>query len=80
MPQGKPRTGKIKQSITIDKETWDKAGEVLLDIGISRSRFIEITFRNLYRGKEETFEKVTTDLFGSLFDESTKVRKKKKPK
>lgn len=78
--KGKPRAGKVKQSITIDKETWDKAGEVLLDIGISRSRFIEITFRNLYRGHEQTFEKVTNDLFGDLFKESAKGLKKRKKK
>lgn len=78
MPSGKPKIGKVKQSITIDQETWDRAGKILEDIGISRSRFIEITFRNLYRGEEETFSKVTGDLFGSLFKESAKGLKRKK--
>lgn len=80
MAKYKLRDGMIKQSITINKETWEKAGKVLADIGISRSRFIEITLRNLYKGHEETFSKVTEDLFGSLMDESAKGIKKKKPK
>ena len=80
MAKYKLREGMIKQSITINKETWEKAGKVLADIGISRSRFIEITLRNLYKGNEQTFEKVTNDLFGDLFKESAKGLKQKKKK
>lgn len=80
MPMGKPKIGKVKQSITIDQKTWDRAGKILGDIGVSRSLFIEITFRNLWKSEEETFSKVTTDLFGDLFKESAKGLKRKKKK
>ena len=79
MAKYKLKDGMMKQSITINKETWEKAGAILNDIGISRSRFIEITLRNLYKGHEETFAKVTGDLFGALIEESAKG-KRKKPK
>ena len=75
---GKPKAGRIKQSITIEKETWVKAGKILEEVGISRSRYIEITLRHLYKGQEQTFQNVTNELFKDLFDSSSKIAEKRK--
>lgn len=46
------------KSITIENEIWDKAGIALKEVGLSRSRFIEIMFRSIVGTNENPFQQV----------------------
>lgn len=60
------RYPKAKQ-IYISDDVWKKAGEVLKDVGISRSAYIEITLRHLVRLDTEPSRKVYEDVMNDLF-------------
>ena len=61
MNKGKPLRSKPygTKSITIENEIWDKAGMILKEVGLSRSRFIEITFRSIVGSDTNPFQKVS---------------------
>lgn len=69
---------RVKKNISIDSEVWEKSGEVLAGIGMTRSKFIEITLRGLMRSQMTVYSDVCNGLFGDLVQNS-KI-KKKKPK
>lgn len=46
------------KSITIENEIWEKAGIALKEVGMSRSRFIEIMFRSIVGTNENPFQQV----------------------
>lgn len=46
------------KSISIENEIWDKAGVALKEVGLSRSRFIEIIFRSIVGTNENPFQQV----------------------
>lgn len=60
------RYPKAKQ-IYISDEVWKKAGEVLREVGISRSSYIEITLRHLVRLDSEPSKKVYNDVMEDLW-------------
>lgn len=65
------RNPKAKQ-IYIDDLVWIKAKEVLKDVGISRSQYIEISFRQLARldtaPSREIYGAVMDELFAAAKD------------
>lgn len=75
---------KIQRTITVDLDVWNKAGEMLKEVGLNRSSFIEITFRNFVRLEKvpvgEAFEGVMQDLYSAQRDRSQTKAKRKKPK
>lgn len=58
------RNPKPKQ-IYMDDLVWKRAGEVLKDVGISRSQYIEISFRQLARMDTEP----SRVIYGAVMDE-----------
>lgn len=60
------RYPKAKQ-IYISDEVWKRAGEVLREVGISRSSYIEITLRHLVRLDSEPSRKVYSDVMDDLW-------------
>lgn len=71
---------KIKVTMSLDKGTWDKAGEILSEIGISRSGFVNITLTSLVKSAESSMADVHQSTLGSLFELATSKRKKLKKK
>lgn len=69
---------RVKKNISIDSEVWEKSGEILGGIGMTRSKFIEITLRGLMRSQMTVYSDVCNGLFDDLVQNS-KI-KKKKPK
>jgi antitoxin component of RelBE/YafQ-DinJ toxin-antitoxin module len=66
------RNPKPKQ-IYLDDDVWKKAGLVLKEVGISRSQFIEITFRNLARMDTAPSRTV----YGAVMDDLFELAKEK---
>jgi hypothetical protein len=75
---------KIQRTITVDLDVWNKAGEMLRDVGLNRSAFIEITFRSFVRLEKtpinEAFKCVMDDLYSARSEKSQAKAVKKKPK
>lgn len=69
---------KVKVTMSLDKATWGKAGEILSEIGISRSGFINVTLTSLVKSAESSMGDVHQSTLGSLFDLATSKRKKLK--
>lgn len=67
-----------KHNITLDDEVWKKAGEVLESVGLSRSKFIEITLRGLARSAGTAFGDVVGDINMELFQSARPPKKKPK--
>lgn len=61
------------KQIYIDDDVWKRAGEVLKDVGISRSQYIEINFRHLARMDSEPSKQI----YGAVMDELFAVAKDK---
>lgn len=70
---------KIKVNMTLDKSTWDKAGEILSEIGISRSSFVNVTLTSLIKSAESPMSNVYDETAGSLFSLAvSSMRRKQK--
>lgn len=69
---------KTKVTISLDKKTWDKAGEILSEIGISRSGFLNVTLTSLVKSAESSMGDVHQSTLGSLFDLAASKRKRLK--
>lgn len=62
MKQPKNELRKIK-TVSVDAKIWDEAKIVLHEVGMTRSRFIELTLRQLVRSHTSSFADVTADIF-----------------
>lgn len=69
---------KIKVNMSLDKETWEKAGVILSEIGISRSGFVNVTLTSLVKSAESSMGDVHQSTLGSLFELASSKRKKRK--
>lgn len=69
---------KIKVNMTLDKGTWEKAGEILSEIGISRSGFVNVTLTSLVKSAESSMGDVHQSTLGSLFDLAASKKGKRK--
>lgn len=63
----KPIGDKIKVNMTLDKFTWNRAGEILSEIGISRSAFVNVTLTSLIKSAYSPMASVFDETAESLF-------------
>jgi antitoxin component of RelBE/YafQ-DinJ toxin-antitoxin module len=68
---------KKRQIIYMDKEVWRAAEGIFKDVGISRSKFIELTFRQLIRSEKVPMKEVYEGIVEDMFESSSKLKKKK---
>lgn len=71
---------KSHRSLRIDDDVWEKAGPILKEIGLNRSRFLELTLKSLVDGREKTMEETMGALFEDMANDALKVVKLKKTK
>lgn len=62
----KERENRITRSVTLDREIWENGGRVLASVGLSRSRFIELMFREIVRSEKVSFAEITGELFEAV--------------
>lgn len=74
------RMGRRHRAIRIDDDVWEKAGPILKEVGLNRSRFIELTLKSLVDGREKTMEETMGALFEDMVNDALKVVKVKKTK
>lgn len=69
------------RSISIDVKIWEQAATILHEVGMSRSRFVELIFRQLVRSRNNSFADVTADIFQDVaraaVEKATKERTRK---
>ena len=70
---------KVKVTMSLDKKTWDEAGDILKEIGISRSGFVNVTLTSLVRSAGSSMADVHMATVGTLFELATS-KKKRRPK
>lgn len=69
---------KIKVTMSLDKGTWEKAGDILSEIGVSRSGFVNITLTSLVKSADSSMADVHQAMLGSLFDLAVSKKGKRK--
>lgn len=62
----KERENRITRSVTLDREIWENGGRVLASVGLSRSRFIELMFREIVRSEKVSFAEIAGELFQAV--------------
>jgi antitoxin component of RelBE/YafQ-DinJ toxin-antitoxin module len=73
------KNGLGQVSVTVNKKVWKESKEVLRDLGISRSCFINVTLTQLVReskGQRAPMERMD-DTVGMLFELSKRGRPRK---
>lgn len=66
----------VKVSITVNKQVWKGSKQILRDLGLSRSSFINVTLTQLMR-ESKVGNRVDDDVVGTLFELSRVGRKRK---
>lgn len=78
MPTVKQRIAKgekqnrITRGITLNKEVWERSGNILAGVGLSRSRFIELILREVVRSEKVSFAEITGELFETVAEAAVK--------
>lgn len=69
--------GRKHRAIRVDDDVWEKAGPILKEIGLNRSRFLELTLKTLVDGHEKTMEETIGSMMKDFVKEAIKGGKLK---
>ena len=70
----RPSMGRF--TLSMDRETWEKAGRALLDVGLSRSRFVELILRQVAEADTKTAGQMVDDINTGIFEGLRKKAKR----
>lgn len=70
--------GRKHRAIRVDDDVWEKAGPILKEVGLNRSRFLELTLKSLVDGREKTMEETIGSLFTDMVSDAIKAGRLKK--
>lgn len=75
----KTKSNLVKASITVNKRVWKESKPILMEIGLSRSTFINVALTQLVRERDGvgSANDRMNDVVGSLFELSKRGRKKR---
>jgi len=68
----------MRCSLSMDRETWEKAGRALQDVGLSRSRFVELILRQVADAGDKTAGQIVDDISIGIFEGLKKKAKRGK--
>ncbi len=68
----KEKENRIERGITLDRKVWEESGKILANVGLSRSRFIELILREVVRSQKVSFAEITGELFETVADAAVK--------
>lgn len=69
---------KTRINLTIDKEVNTQAKRILAELGLKQSTFVEVVYKALVDSETKPMAEVYGKVYGPLFKEMAKSRKKKK--
>ena len=68
---------KTRINLTIDREVNAQAKRILAELGLKQSTFVEVIYKALVDSETKPMKEVYGEVYGPLFEEMIKGRKKK---
>lgn len=64
---------RIRVNILIYKDAWEKAKPLLKEIGMNRSRFLEVTLKMFVESKDQTMDQVIKGMFTEMINDALRI-------
>ena len=69
---------KTRITLTINKEVHAQAKRILAELGLKQSTFVEVIYKALVDSETKPMSEVYGEVYGPLFEEMGRSRKKKR--